>query len=69
QTQNKEVIEFTKEIGHSILAKRKEAFKKDQACKKQQTAKIISFSKQNEEPLEQHDFHGQKMSGTAFALG
>jgi len=26
QTQNKEVIEFTKEIGPSILAKRKEAF-------------------------------------------
>ena len=69
QTKNKEVIEFTKEIGPSILAKRKGAFKKDQACKKQQTGKIISFSKQNEQPLEQHDFNGHEMPGTAFALG
>lgn len=69
KTQNKEAIEFTKNIGPSILAKRKKAFKKQQTNKKQQIGQIISFSKQKEQPLEQHDFSGQKMPGTALALG
>jgi len=47
QTQNKEVIEFTKDIGPSILAKRKKAFLKHQTSKKQKAVEIISFSKQN----------------------
>ena len=68
QTKNKEVIEFTKEIGPSILSKRKGAFKKDQACKKQRAGKIISFLKQNEQASEQHDFNGHEMPGTALAL-
>ncbi len=61
QTQNKEVIEFTKDIGPSILAKRKKAFKKDKADKKKQSVEIISFSQLNEQPSEQHGFNGQKM--------
>ncbi len=69
KTQNKEAIEFTKNIGPSILAKRKKAFTKQQTNKKQQIGQIISFSKQKEQPLEQHDFSGQKMPGTALALG
>lgn len=69
KTQNKEVIEFAKDIGPSILAKRKEAFNKQIANKEQQTAQIISFSKLNEQLLGQHGSGGQKMPGTALTLG
>ena len=68
QTQNNEVLEFCKEIGPSILAKRKGAFKKTKALKNQQTAEIIPFPKQNEQLLEQHDFDGHEMPGISIAL-
>jgi hypothetical protein len=68
ETKNKEVIEFTKEIGPSILAKRKSAFKKNQACKKQQKGEIISFSEQSKRPLGQYDFNGHEMPGVKPAM-
>jgi len=65
QTKNKDVIEFKKEIGPSILAKRREAFKTETQTK-QATAQILAFSKQRKEPIfKPHYDNGQKMVGTA----
>ena len=69
QTQNKEVIQFQQDIGPSLLAKRKNDFKKH-THKKQEMAQIIPFSKQdNEPPLEHHYSNGQKMVGTKRVVG
>ena len=69
QTQNKDVIQFQKDIGPSLLAKRKNDFKK-QTYKKKQSAQIIPFSKQENEPTLEHYYsNGQKMVGTKRAIG
>lgn len=69
QTQNKEVIEFQHEIGDSLLAKRKKAFKKD-IHNKQDPAQIIIFPKEFVNSALEHDYlNGQKLSGTEQTAG
>ena len=69
QTQNKEVIAFQKDIGPSILSKRRKAFTNDKS-KKQEPAQVISFPiNYNGPALEQHYSNGQKTPGTKLAMG